>query len=302
MDVKDLIDSIIRDLTEDAPISRIMLKAQAISSFLGNKDFAAWVKNEQSGYGKGSELPEYRKCGCSAKVNLTKGFEHITNLDVPIDAIPDKQTRKLLSTMYFSEPISEIERLSLTDKTEGMLRMVAPVYAYAKVNEIFPYSNVDMLWMIANVSAASGVVDKVKSKMLDFFLELEKKQKLGIDFNKLEGRNEVAHIVNQTINAGIYNADRGVVNVSNSTVGNNVSVTNFDKDTLSEYIKLIRECNDLKGNADAEEELAVIDNEIRSENSSSKVIKRSLLFLKDISVNIGASVAAEYIIKALELL
>lgn len=302
MDVKDLIDSIIRDLTEDAPISRIMLKAQAISSFLGNKDFAAWVKNEQSGYVKGSELPEYRKCGCSAKVNLTKGFEHITNLDVPIDAIPDKETRKMLSTMYFSEPISEIERLSLTDKPEGMLKMVAPAYAYAKVNEIFPYSNVDMLWMIVNVTVASGVVDKVKSKMLDFFLELEKKQKLGIDFNKLEGKKEVAHIVNQTINAGIYNADRGVVNVSDSAVGINVSVTNFDKDTLSEYIKLIRECNELKGNTDAEEELAVIDNEIRSENSSPKVIKKSLLFLKDIAVNIGASVAAEYIIKAIGLL
>lgn len=302
MDLKDLIDSIIRDLTEDAPISRIMLKAQAISSFLGNKDFAAWVKNEQNGYGKGAELPEYRKCGCSAKVNLTKGFEHITNLDVPIDAIPDKETRMMLSTMYFSEPISEIERLSLTDKPEGMLKMVAPAYAYAKVNEIFPYSNVDMLWMIANVSVASGVVDKVKSKMLDFFLELEKKQKLGIDFNKLEGKKEVAHIVNQTINAGIYNADRGVVNVSDSAIGVNVSVTNFDKNTLSEYIKLIRECNELKGNTDAEEEFAVIDNEIRSENSSPKVIKKSLLFLKDIAVNIGASVAAEYIIKAIELL
>ena len=40
MDVKDLIDNTIRDLTEDAPISGIMLKAQAISSFLGNKNFA----------------------------------------------------------------------------------------------------------------------------------------------------------------------------------------------------------------------------------------------------------------------
>ena len=48
METKELIDSIIRDLTNDAPISRIMLKAQAIASVLGIDDFSSWVKKEQA--------------------------------------------------------------------------------------------------------------------------------------------------------------------------------------------------------------------------------------------------------------
>lgn len=175
--MKDLINSIIKDLIDDAPISKIMLKAQAIAANLGNDKFTEWIKREQNGYGKDDDIPEYRKSKCQAKVNMTKGFNIITNFDVPIDAIPDEKTREVLSHICFSEPISEIDNMSKNASPSGALKVIAPAYAYYKTNEIFPYCNVDALWKVTNVTAASAVVDKFKSKMLEFFLELDKNLK-----------------------------------------------------------------------------------------------------------------------------
>lgn len=298
MEIKELIDSIIRDLTNDATISRIMLKAQAIASALGIEDFSNWVKREQNGYEQGDDIPNYRKTKCTAKVNLTQGFKILTNYDVPLDAIPDRTAREMLSYIYFSEPISELEQVSNKADPEGLLKVVAPAYAYAKVGEIFPYANIDMLWKLVNVTAASGVVEKVKSRMLDFFIELDKKQKLGIDFNLLEGKKEVAQMMNQTINTGIYYSGVGDLNVSHSVVGNEIS---FDRESLTSFIKQIRDCHELDGNQDAEDEIAAIEKELQKSVPKPKFIKKSLLFLKDLAVNIGANIAAQYITNALGL-
>ena len=298
MEAKELIDSIISDLTNDAPISRIMLKAQAIASTLELNEFAEWVKREQNGYVKGDDIPDYRRTQCSAKVNLTQGFKIITNFDVPVDAISDKTAREMLSFIYFSDPIAEIENLASNSSPEGMLKVVAPAYAYSKVREIFPYADIDMLWKIANVTVASGVVERVKSRMLDFFLELDKKQKIGIDFNQLEGKKEVAQVLNQTINAGIYYSGTGDVNTVNSVVANTMA---FDKAVLTDIIDKIRSCQELDGNSDAEDELSIIEDELKKGAPRPKLIKKSLLFLKDVAVNIGANIAAQYITDALGL-
>lgn len=302
MEIKDLINSIIKDLIDDAPISKIMLKAQAIASNLGNDKFAEWIKREQNGYGNYNDIPEYRKSKCQAKVNMTKGFDIITNFDVPIDAIPDEKTREMLSYICFSEPISEIDNMSKNASPSGALKVIAPAYAYKKTNEIFPYCNVDALWKVTNVTAASSVVDKFKSKMLDFFLELDKKLKLGIDFNNLEGKKEVAQVVNQTITAGIYLSGTGDVSVSNSTIGANVNVDGLDKNLMISLIKQIRECHELDDNEDAVEELSSIEEELNKKEFQPKLIKKSFLFLKEIAVNAGANVAAQAIIRALGLM
>ena len=167
-----------------------------------------------------------------------------------------------------------------------------------KVNEIFPYANIDMLWKITNVTVATGVVERVKSRMLNFFLELDKKQKLGIDFNQLEGRKEAKQVMNQTINAGIYYSGSGVLNTVNSIVASSLSI---DKATLAELIKSIRECHELDSNAEAEEELTAIEEEMKEAEPRPKFIKKSLLFLKDVAVNIGANIAAQYITSALAM-
>ena len=47
MDKKELINKLILDLAQDAPMSQVMLMAQAVSFELQNKLFSDWVRKEQ---------------------------------------------------------------------------------------------------------------------------------------------------------------------------------------------------------------------------------------------------------------
>ena len=302
MDIKELIGSVIRDLTEGAPISRIMLKAQAIAFSLDVPEFSDWIRHEQNGYVSGEVIPEYRRCLCSAKVNLTQGFKFFSNWDVPIDAIPDRAAQEMLSYSYFPNPISEIETMVSKSNRESMLKEVAPSYAYRKVGVIFPYANVDMLWKVIDISAASGIVDRVKSQMLDFFLALDKQAKLGIDFNQLDGKREVANVLNQTINAGVCHCGSGSIVTSDSIVGNNMLTSTIDVEGLKKLIGEVRGSKEFDENEEAQNELSSIEAELEQAQPRRKVLRRSLLFLKGLASDIGASLAAQYIASALGIL
>lgn len=304
MDVKALINSIIEDLTSNESISKIMFKAQAISFSLGVDEFSKWVHLEQNGYNKEDDIPEYRRTRCSAKVNLTQGFKRVTNLDVPVDAIPDKRAQEMLSYIYFSEPISELEILTKDSTSEGLLQETAPAYAYQKTQAIFPLADIDMLWKVVNVTAALGVVEKVKSRMLDFFLQLDQKTQMGVDFDKLEGKKEAKQVLNQTIYASILHSGSGDVNVSDSVVGNNANVTMNEKDieAVKRCLSDILSSKELKDDKDAREEIAIIQREVKKEKPSRKIIKKSLLFLKEVAVQTSASVCAQAIAAALSII
>lgn len=304
MDIKALINNIIEDLTSNEPISKIMLKAQAISYSLDLEEFTKWVRLEQNGYHKRDVIPEYRRTRCSAKVSLTQGFKRVTNLDVPVDAIPDKVAREMLSYIYFSEPITELEMLSNDATSERLLQVIAPAYAYQKVQAIFPLADIDMLWKIVNVTAAFGVVEKVKSKMLDFFLQLDQKTQLGVDFDKLEGKKNAKQVLSQTINAGIFYSGIGDVNVADSVVANtaNVPMTEIGIEAVKKCLSDILSSKELKDDKDAEEEIEIIQSEVKKEKPSRKIIKKSLLFLKEVAVQTGASISAHAIAVALGIL
>lgn len=72
MDKKELINKLILDLAQDAPMSQVMLMAQAVSFELQNKLFSDWIRKEQRGYDKckDNEIPSYREVSCILKVDL----------------------------------------------------------------------------------------------------------------------------------------------------------------------------------------------------------------------------------------
>lgn len=91
IDLKKQIESIIEDLANDAPISRILLKAQTIAFYIKDESFTNWIKNEQNGYSTINDLPEYRKAKCEVKAKVFTPFQGSSEFFVPVDAIKDKK-------------------------------------------------------------------------------------------------------------------------------------------------------------------------------------------------------------------
>lgn len=69
MDKKELINMLILDLAQDAPMSHVMLMAQAVSFELQNKLFSDWIRKEQRGYEKCKDkwIPRFASRGSFPK-------------------------------------------------------------------------------------------------------------------------------------------------------------------------------------------------------------------------------------------
>lgn len=111
-------------------------------------------------------------------------------------------------------------------------------------------------------------------------------------------------MLNQTINAGIFYSGSGDVNVTESVVGNtaNITLSDTDIESVKRCLSDIVASKELEDDTDAQEEIEIINTEVRKEKPSRKIIKKSLLFLKEVAVQTGASICAQTIAVALNIL
>ena len=285
INLKKQIESIIEDLANDAPISRILLKAQTIAFYIKDETFTFWIKAEQNGYDDIETIPEYRKVKCGVKASISIPFRGIfTNMDVPVDAIENKTIKENLSYIIFLEPISEIEEMSKADDGKS-LRMNVPSFAYNTISQFYPHGNIEGAWKFTNPSSATAIISIVKSKLLDFFLNFEQEIDINVNFDVMANKEKIQTIVNQTINAAVVNSGNGSVSIKRSKiVGGNIT-TGIPYETCEKIKTLLKQIESLEKKVeDDEQDMAQYIFEIKQELDSKMpqpaIIKRALRALK----------------------
>lgn len=305
MDLKKQIESIIEDLANDAPISRILLKAQAIAFYIKDETFANWIKAEQNGYVSYKNLPEYRKVKCGVKANISVPFRGMyTNMDVPVDAIGNKEIREILSTILFLEPISEIEEMGKADDSNS-LRMNVPAFTYSTINQFYPHGNVEGAWKFTNTSTATAIISIVKTKLLDFFLNFEQQISIDVNFDVMANKEKIQTIVNQFIKAGVVNTGNGSVSVTRSEIieGNDyVTLSCLERNAFTNIIKEIETINEKYNNEDLAYELSEIRKEMSKPQQDPRFIKQVFNAIKGISSGIIANELTPIVEKGIEVL
>lgn len=305
INLKKLIESIIEDLTNDAPISRILLKAQAIAFYIKDETFANWIKFEQNGYKNIEELPEYRKIICGVKANIFIPFKGIlTNVIVPIDAIMDRKIREFLSTITILKPISVIEEMEKADNGNE-LRMNAPIITYGAINQLYPNANVENVWKFTDISAVSAIINIVKTKLLDFFLEFEQQINIDVNFDVMTNKEKIQTIMNQTIRAGIVHTGNGNVSIVDSKItgGNdNITLSSLNKNAINKIIKEIETVNEKYNNDDLAYELEELRREMSKPQQNPRSIKRVFNAMKGIASGIIANELTPIVNKGLDIL
>lgn len=305
IDIKKQIESIIEDLVNNASISSILLKAQAIAFYLKDEAFTNWIKSEQNGYSDIKELPEYRKARCTIKVDVTIPFRGmLTNMDFPIDAIENKTVRDDLAHMCFVDSIFTIEQMG-NNTNSDTLKMNASAYTFRYINKHYPEGNIEGVRKITNTSAAKAIVDKVKSKLLDFFLKIEEQIDLNVNFDVMANKEKIQTIVNQTIKAGVVNTGDGSISINNSEIigGNDtVTINTAIKKELTDIINKIEDINKKYNNADLAQEIIEVKDDLTKSKQHPKLIKRAFNAMKGISMGIVANELTPIIDRGLELI
>lgn len=283
MDIKPLIESAIQSLSNNCNIETIMLKAQTIAHILNDDKFKKWINCEQNGYTDNDQLPSYRIIGCNVYLDISRPYVGIVkNFSFP-PGLMDKYDKRLFS-MPFHNSLIEIDSFS---KENGQITSEIIAAMYPKINK---YINGDILNAKQGVSPSSliSIISTFKSKLLDFFLQLNDKLDINLDLDKIDNKKTIETIMNQTIYAGVVNTGSGEININNSNIingnDNQISIEKDLKKNLQDLLEKIKsiEITNKDDKQDLEQCINDIQNEIDAQHANPGIIRRALKVLKSI--------------------
>lgn len=163
--VSGLVDQLQADvLNSTVPVSILLRKVKVAAVKLGLDEALAWVEEELNGY-QGDDIPAYRKVH-----GVTSGMDFYQRWS-PIH-IGDPDLADKVSECWLREPIGNFEAI-LAQPAKGDISMALDAALVDRLNEVFG-------WQLARVQNAiprgilTGIVDRVRTMVLDWALELER--------------------------------------------------------------------------------------------------------------------------------
>jgi hypothetical protein len=236
-------------LDQNSRIADLMRKSKVVAVKLGLADFKAWVDNEINGYPNLDDLPDYRKLAGRLKArNPMRGW---------ISAIiHDHELELMASTVYVSNPIGPLEEtISRSLEDSGYVMHPLSGGLQATLAEMFGCETEFQVHIPA--ATASGILDVVRSRVLDWSLSLEQAGILGegMKFNTRE--REVAKAMS---GGNTYNINGNVAvlgDVAGSSVLANQSV-NYTQSDLTELRGIVDQISGATGQLRADTRQAVV--------------------------------------------
>ncbi len=159
---------------KDLSVSEILRFALLVAKKLKLSDFAKWLEAELNGYQGTIEIPSYRQLASSLK-----GWNHILKIWQPIFTPNDPDA---YSTCKIGQSVGEIEKLLTRESPQsGALRIPLSQHEVLRImNEIGRPSPSDIS-LIVDSGQVHGIIDKVKTALLNWTLDLEEAGIVGED-------------------------------------------------------------------------------------------------------------------------
>jgi hypothetical protein len=147
----------------------LLRRALVVARRLDVPDLIAWINSELNGYREG-EVPEYRRVqGQLVAENPYRG---------PIPFIPPPEMVELLSDFFIRQSIPEL--IKLAESTTGIYSHFPPEVEQILMSMVREASGVAMRPALRfSVVQVQGVIEVVRSRILDWALDLESKGVLG---------------------------------------------------------------------------------------------------------------------------
>ena len=302
MDINKICEEIVFDIIGKASISDILLKTQLLAAATGVEDFQKLVSQEQNGYKNPLEVPEYRRLHCNVTALLSIPFHAgQTEMNVPVDAIQQKEAQKMLSTVFFDRPAIEAERIASSSE-ETRLRKPTPGMGHQFVQPLFPSAHVEAVYQDLAPAEFVSLVESVKSRIMDFILRLDSEGIISLALKKPDSPNTASKIFYQTFNSSVVNNGEGNIDADNIFLLSHDSISEKDvqklKIILSRLNVLVKEEKDqmLQEAADS------LNQEMNSESPKKSVVKKGLAIIKGLAMGVASSEIAMIINEALGVL
>jgi hypothetical protein len=246
--------SLLREIQSDAinsnvNVSDLLRKCKILAYRLGNDDFKSWVDFELNGYGSTDSLPNYRTVYVGSKGYFVGSFgRSLSNADIPTHGLPD-WLQESCSKADFNNPIATLESYTFNDKNGQLTQSWSPAILAKFGSNMYSDLNCIQAWKVIPVASVIGIIDTVKTKILNFVLEIEvinpEAGEAELNSNPIP-QDKVSQIFNINISGNVQNLASGNTHSAIHQQLNN-------KQIPEEFIQLI---NDL-GKTDIDDEIAL---------------------------------------------
>lgn len=293
INLKEMIESVLADLTSNAPIDNFIYKLRMIATYLKNDIFSHFVNKEFfNGYSIGDKIPRYRSISSNIKY---KGIMYMDDYnDSPYSIIGNYDLTKveiresIPKIIDFSNSGKNLT-CSLTEEDKMHIRYNMNVYIYKEIS----------------VTDIMSIPREVKTCLLDLIVQLND-DVFGddIDFNVMNKKDEIGKIVTNNIYTGIY--AEGISHISGGNIvggqGNNVTI---NSETKNEILDILKKIEDLATEVDEDREdiadaIITIREELDNKMCRPKFLKTAFNGLKGLGVGVVKEQMSDYVSKALE--
>jgi hypothetical protein len=167
-----LLDDIIELLGDEKhSLTTAMLKTKILLHQIGKKELVGWVNNELNGYPEGGDVPSYRILNSHVTGNVANMAARYTALPIPIGHLKEEQQQTLQKSRMW-QSLSVLETM-VKDSKNGRLRRPIPMEFNGLLGQQFDNGfHIESAWCEIQTHEIEGVFAQVRSRLLDFMLEL----------------------------------------------------------------------------------------------------------------------------------
>lgn len=203
-----LVEAIQNDaLDPKVGVSTLLRKVKLAAAKLQLPAVEEWVESELNGY-KG-EIPEYRLLkGEPRAFNPYRGW-------IPIGG--DPKTVRMISTARTNQSIAEIEDLVASTEDGGYLHQALPPEVVNALNRSMQFGGFGQMSVMIGRAEMAGILDVVRTKVLDWAIELEKRGITGEGLSFDAREKEQAKALSTTVNIGTIGNFAGNLGHGNSS-------------------------------------------------------------------------------------
>ncbi|MBN1611754.1 MAG: hypothetical protein JW940_34290 [Polyangiaceae bacterium] len=205
--------SLLRDIQDAAVDSSVDLadllrKCKVLAARLKHQEFAAWVSKELNGYDDINSVPAYRRLRTFSRGNFVGPMgAAIRDAGIPQGCLPEG-VRTIAGGQVFSASVSTLAATIVGQEKDSLCIAWPPdVVAYVQhKTPIFEGYALAEAWRVVPASLTKGVLDIVRTKVLDFALAIEGQNpdagEAAVNEPAPIPHEEVTNIFNVTIQGG----------------------------------------------------------------------------------------------------
>ncbi|KAA3507690.1 hypothetical protein [Agrobacterium rosae] len=219
-----------------SPVTPLLRKCMILAARMNSDLLEDWVRYELQGYPDCAEVPDYRVMELRFRGTFVGSYgRQLTNVPVPPYVVEAVTKNENFSRFLCRQSVSE---MSFGDhvKPSGVMRVNLDNLGLLLNGKVYEGYNILSFWGEVPTMSVLGIVDAVKTRVLDFALMLGKKFPVAGEIGGMTIKDEdTKKEVSQIFNNSIYGSVGIVGNSNHSTVNIQINSGNFNdlSNTLS---------------------------------------------------------------------